>query len=320
LMKMLSESFKIGLDSSDFREENRKFLGITSEMVYRAGAGPQGAAAITGMFGAYVGERTGRGLEAAQTAMQTVSAMATETGGARGALGAQAALREGFGKLPAFLQNSIQEITPEELESEASAPLLRAIGKKMNLDPEEVKKKIRKVKREKLTTSGESESQMTKLTGMMRSGVFSLQAIEEQEAMAGSALQRETGKDLLTTRAIARGQAQLEIGGPAGRPGGLGAGTGISPERAADKMNEAIAAQDKAASAQIRLIADTLKTSLGTSAEEVGKFTTALIEATRALKQAQTPEQQKSAKQKLEDIQSKFSSFMPEEEPKAGGK
>ena len=322
LMKMLSESFKIGLDSSDFREENRKFLGITSEMVYRAGAGPQGAGAIAGMFGAYVGERTGRGLEAAQTAMQAASAMATETGGARGALGAQAALREGFGKLSVPLQNAIQTITPQELESEASAPLISAIADDMGISTEEVKKKIRKVQDYKQTASGTSEKEREKLRSMTKTGVFSIETLKKQQARFGAATGYESGlKGVMEQQAYAAGQAELGGGGPMVRgAGGIPEGVGISPERAADKMNEAIAAQDKAASAQIRLIADTLKSSLGTSAEEVGKFTEALIEATRVLKEANTPEQKKSARQKLEDIQSKFSSFMPEEETKAGGR
>ena len=325
LMKMLSESFKIGLDSSDFREENRKFLGITSEMVYRAGAGPQGAAAITGMFGDFVVNKTSRGLEAAQTAMEAASAMATETGGVRGALGAQAALREGFGNLPVYLQHAIQTITPPDLESEAAVPLLGAIAKRMGgISIEEVRKKIRRQQDFKYTTTGEAQEEVKKLRKMQSAGVYSTEAIMEQQAMVGAAAGNYGG-------GVTGIQEQLSFGARLGsisesgelitRGGGvIPPGVGVSPERAADKMNEAIAAQDKAASAQIRLIADTLKSSLGTSAEEVGKFTAALIEATRALKQAQTPEQKKSAMQKLQDAQATFSSFMPEEEPKAGGK
>lgn len=323
LMKMLSESFAIGLDSSEFREENRKFLGVASEMVYRAGAGSQGAAAITGMFGGFVAEKTGRGLEAAQTAMQTMSNLATQTGGARGALGAQAALREGFGKLPVALQDAIQTIEPNELESEAAVPLLGAIADKMGISVEEVKKKIRRVKEYKQTATGESERELKKLRKMEAAGVYSPEQIKKQRAIVGAYAGREAGlRGVNEQMSYAAGVSEMTESGEliTRGAGGIPAGVGISPERAPDKMNEAIAAQDRAASAQIRLIADTLKESLGTGAEEVNKFTEALSEATQALRGAKTKDQQDKAKDMLQGATDMFSKLFSTEEPKAGAK
>ena len=319
LMKMLSESFAIGLDSSEFREENRKFLGVASEMVYRAGAGSQGAAAITGMFGGFVADKTGRGLEAAQTAMQTMSNLATQTGGARGALGAQAALKEGFGKLPVALQDAVQTIEPNELESEAATPLLGAIADKMGISVDEVKKKIRRVKEYKQTATGESEKELKKLRKMKGMGIYSPEYIKKQQAIVGAYAGREAGlKGINEQMSYATGVSEMTESGELITKGakGIAAGVGISTERAPDKMNEAIAAQDRAASAQIRLIADTLKESLGTSAEEVNKFTEALNEAIQALRGTQRDK----AKDALQSATDMFSKLFSVEEPKAGAK
>lgn len=320
LMRMLSESFKIGLDSSEFREENRKFLSISADMIYRAGAGPQGAAAITGMFGGYLADKTGRGLEAAQNAFQAARQMESATTGIGGAIGARAMLKEGFGNLPVSFQAMIEKTPLADLESEAANPFFELVAEKLNLPTdaaglEEIRKKVRRVKNEKRTVSTGAEQARTKLKETAKIGVYSPTYREKMLKKAGMEFGVETayttdlGGGFPEMESFAKGELRPAVG-----LGGIPEGAGVSPGRMGDKFNEAIAAQDRRASAQITLIADTLKDSLGTSAENVTKFTDALIAATEALRSAKTTEQEKSAKEAIR----KANISLQGEEPKAG--
>lgn len=87
LVAILAAGTKQGLDSSNFAEEQRKFAEVTAQAVYAAGATDQGASAIIAeRMAGLIAEKTGRGMEAVQTAAGVRSQLEKGTQGPGAAL------------------------------------------------------------------------------------------------------------------------------------------------------------------------------------------------------------------------------------------
>jgi len=94
-VRMLAESTKIGLDSSQFREENRRFLDAAGSIIEKSGTTSQSdISALMQMFGGFVGTPTVKGMESAQTAFQTYVSGTSQTQGPQGAMRAAAMMRD----------------------------------------------------------------------------------------------------------------------------------------------------------------------------------------------------------------------------------
>jgi hypothetical protein len=90
-VKILAEGVRLGLNGSEFVEENRRFAQIAAQAIAGAGARDEGAATRIGAtFAGFVGDRGTQGLQAAQTGYQAFQAVTAQRGGSVGALQAAA--------------------------------------------------------------------------------------------------------------------------------------------------------------------------------------------------------------------------------------
>lgn len=82
---IMSEAFKIGLDNTDFAEENRRFTQAAANIISRAGATSEGDQdRISRTLGMFMGERSNRGVEASQNAYERFQQRGSQLGGRRG--------------------------------------------------------------------------------------------------------------------------------------------------------------------------------------------------------------------------------------------
>jgi hypothetical protein len=86
-IKVLAEGMKLGLDDSKFAEENRRFTQAAAEIIARTGAQTGGEfQRVAEGLGQFVGERTNKGIEAAQSAYQQYQGISSTTTGPRGVM------------------------------------------------------------------------------------------------------------------------------------------------------------------------------------------------------------------------------------------
>jgi len=160
-VKILAEGMKKGLDSSEFAGEQRKFASTVAQMVYRSGTQTgEGAGAIAANFGSFLQNKTGRGIEAANTAYGKSQQISKITGGIRGAI--QAAnissdpilSKMGHDSRMAFMKLSTEDIL-------AGGAVIEAMADEAGIDVEEFKQIAVKAK-SKHSSSRESTDALAK--------------------------------------------------------------------------------------------------------------------------------------------------------------
>jgi len=103
-IKMLAEGSRLGLDSSEYREENRKFLDVTSQVISRSETGNQkDIEDIVKRFGGFMAEPTTRGIQAGQGAYQAYNQITSSNTGPQGVMRAAGFLKDEWTEL-AYLQ------------------------------------------------------------------------------------------------------------------------------------------------------------------------------------------------------------------------
>lgn len=129
-VRMLAEGSRIGLDSSQFREENRRFMDAAGSIIEKSGTTSQSdIESLTRLFGGFVGTPTTKGMEAAQTAFQTYNAGTSATSGAQGAMRAGAFMRDpALGSLAGPDMAALAGIDMEHLTSDH--PVVMDIAKR----------------------------------------------------------------------------------------------------------------------------------------------------------------------------------------------
>lgn len=86
-IKIIAEGMKLGLDSSRFVEENRRFTQVAAEIISRSGAGgPGDFARVAGGFSRFLVEPTAAGIGAAQSAYQRYQDISSSVTGPRGVM------------------------------------------------------------------------------------------------------------------------------------------------------------------------------------------------------------------------------------------
>ena len=86
-IKLLSEGMRLGLDSSQFREENRKFSESAAEVISRSGVtSGAGTDSVLDQFGGFFGDKTNKGMEAGKTAYDTYQNLTSSTSGPNGVM------------------------------------------------------------------------------------------------------------------------------------------------------------------------------------------------------------------------------------------
>lgn len=86
-ISIMSEAMKIGLDQSDFSEENRRFTQAAANIISRTGAsGEKDQDRISAMLSQFMGERTNQGVTSATTAYEASQNRDSQLEGRRGTL------------------------------------------------------------------------------------------------------------------------------------------------------------------------------------------------------------------------------------------
>ena len=86
-ISIMSEAMKIGLNQSDFSEENRRFTQAAANIIARTGAtGEKDQDRISAMLGQFVGNRTNQGIASASTAYEASQSRDSQLEGRRGVL------------------------------------------------------------------------------------------------------------------------------------------------------------------------------------------------------------------------------------------
>lgn len=160
LTKVLAEAFSLGLDDSEFREEQRKFVDSAVEVITRTGAlTPEAQGALTKGLGEFVAGRDLASIQGAKTAFDVVSQTTATTGGARGAIQAAALNRDpAFASLNMDEKNALLGLSEQQIL--AGGPLVEGILSKTGLSPEEL---IEKVKRPALSTRADVDKKIEML-------------------------------------------------------------------------------------------------------------------------------------------------------------
>lgn len=122
-ISIMSEAFKIGLDNTDFAEENRRFTQAAANIIGRSGAtSVSDQDRLTNMLGQFLGERTNAGVQAAQDAYEKFQQRGSALGGRRGAMRFHAARQnENFSRLDTNELVELLGARPEDIKEDSAA-------------------------------------------------------------------------------------------------------------------------------------------------------------------------------------------------------
>ena len=150
-MKIFAESMKVGLDSSEFRAEQRKFSDTVATMVNRSGTRTEaGVGRIASSFGSFVEDKTMKGLDAASSAYDIQQGLSSTGGGIRGAIQSGALANSKIGKKMSFNQRmSFMNLSEDDIN--AGGAEIEAMAKDAKMSVEEFQNEAMKVKRESST-------------------------------------------------------------------------------------------------------------------------------------------------------------------------
>lgn len=151
--KLMEESIKAGLDKSDFREEQRKYAEMTSEILAQSGVKTaEDSEKVLKGFSKYLGENpTIRELQGAKSAYEEAQGFSAETSGRGGALQFAAMLKHPSLKaLGAKGMAGLMEMPDKDLLP--SNPYVIAEASKADVSPEQLIKDAKEAKLEKQYT------------------------------------------------------------------------------------------------------------------------------------------------------------------------
>lgn len=135
---IMSEAMKIGLDQSDFSEENRRFIGSAAAVISRTGAsGEKDQDRISAMLGQFLGEKTNQGVSSAQNSYEASQSRGSQLDGRRGTLRMVEAMKNPT--LAKLGQNDLSELLgtrPEDLNE--NNPELAAFARKAGVKPGDI--------------------------------------------------------------------------------------------------------------------------------------------------------------------------------------
>lgn len=142
-IKMLAEGSRLGLDSSEYREENRKFLDVTAQVVSRSETGrQQDIDSIIKRFGGFMAEPTTRGVQAAQGAFQAYNQITSSNTGPQGVMRAAGFLKdEVIGKMSPMDRASLSTIPADQLS--ADHPVIQSLARKYNTTGDDLVGRVR---------------------------------------------------------------------------------------------------------------------------------------------------------------------------------
>lgn len=144
-VKLLAEGTRVGLDGSDFREENRKFVESAAQMISKSGTtSGEGVDQLLSQFGRFFGDKTMTGIDAGKGAFELYRETSMATTGPRGTMRAAGMLTDPtISKLSrdsreALFNMPIDQLTPDN-------PAIMAMAEQAKVSPEDLIKAQNKV-------------------------------------------------------------------------------------------------------------------------------------------------------------------------------
>lgn len=122
-ISIMSEAFKIGLDSTNFAEENRRFTQAAANIIGRSGStSERDQDRIGSMLGQFLSERTNQGVQTASDSYEKFQERGSALGGRRGAMRFSAALKDkNFSKLDTQTLTELLGARPEDIKEDSPA-------------------------------------------------------------------------------------------------------------------------------------------------------------------------------------------------------
>lgn len=123
MIAIMSEAFKKGLDNANYVEEMRRFASAATDIISRTGAAtPEGQARLADTFGMFLGDKTNRGVQSAQTAYEAYQQRGSQLGGRRGIMRYSEALKnKHLASLDPTDLTELLAMRPEDLQSDPAA-------------------------------------------------------------------------------------------------------------------------------------------------------------------------------------------------------
>ena len=143
--KMLAKGMELGLDSSEFREENRKFLDATTQVISRSETSSQGDMSdIIRRFGGFMADPTTRGIQAAQGAYQTFNQAASANTGVSGTMRAAGFIQDPvIGSMSPMDRVKLSTIPADQLSTDH--PIVQDLARRYGKSPEDIVSRMQKI-------------------------------------------------------------------------------------------------------------------------------------------------------------------------------
>jgi len=224
-IKMIAEGNKLGLDSSEYREENRKFLEATTQVISKSETGNQSdIESMVKRFGGFIAEPTNRGIQAAQTAYQAFNDITSSNTGPSGVMRAAGFLQDSvIGKMSATDRAALSAIPADQLAEDH--PSVKALASKYHTSEKDIVSRVRKAgagaihrlpEGDRLTKSLISKrGDMEKTTSPMMKERLAKEIQEEQQSLSLTLLAEhpELGKSTKTLNSFIQGTTQATEAG-----------------------------------------------------------------------------------------------------------
>lgn len=142
VISIMSEAFQIGLDNTDFAEENRRFSQAAATIIARTGATGEGDQARAAQnLGLFMADRTNVGVQAAQTAYERAQERGSALSGRRGALRMTEALQDpALSKIPTGELTELLNLRPEQLTRDNE--MVQYFASQAGISPDELLEKL----------------------------------------------------------------------------------------------------------------------------------------------------------------------------------
>jgi hypothetical protein len=139
---IMSEAFKIGLDNTEFAEENRRFAQAAAGIIGRTGTTSEADQdRLSGILGRFLGEKTNTGVASAQSAYERAQERGSQTSGRRGSLRFGAAMKDkDLSKLQEGDLEELLSMRPEEMNS--SNPAMAEFARIAGISVDELIEKV----------------------------------------------------------------------------------------------------------------------------------------------------------------------------------
>lgn len=169
MVRVLAEAVSLGLDDSEFAEEQRRFVDTTSQIIGRSGAIDGNQQGVAGGFSKFVTGNQMYQVEGAKAAYDVSQRLSGDSGGARGAIQSASIMKDkNLSKLNRDERNMLLQLTDEQLA--AGGPLVEGMAASAGLSQEEFVKKAKDMKRGSFSTRADVDKKADLLRKLKSEG------------------------------------------------------------------------------------------------------------------------------------------------------